>query len=198
MLMLKTVIRNILKRPATRKYPLVKRDPFANYRGRLINHVETCIFCRLCSNKCPSQCISTDPKEAFWGYDPFSCVYCGICVESCPTKSLFMLSTHRAPVPTKFVVYHKGTARVARPRLSSIPKPGSGESHPETPPAKVVAATEQPAPETPPVPEKTVAIENTPIPSEKLPVPEPVPAEQVGQTEQVSPPKPTRSRSKKK
>ena len=110
MLMIKTVLRNFLKRPATRKYPMVKRDPFNNYRGRLINNVETCIFCRMCSNKCPAQCISTDPKEAFWVYDPFSCVYCGICVEVCPTKSLFMLSTHRAPVPTKFVVYHKGIA----------------------------------------------------------------------------------------
>ena len=107
MLMINTILRNFLKRPATRKYPMVKRDPFSNYRGRLINNVESCIFCRMCSTKCPAQCISTDPKEAFWGYDPFSCVYCGICVEVCPTKSLFMLSTHRSPVPTKFVVYHR-------------------------------------------------------------------------------------------
>ena len=63
MLMIKTVLRNFLKRPATRKYPMVKRDPFNNYRGRLINNVESCIFCRMCSNKCPAQCISTDPKE---------------------------------------------------------------------------------------------------------------------------------------
>lgn len=131
MLMLNNVLRNFLKRPATRKYPFVKRDPFPNFRGRLVNNVESCIFCRMCSNKCPSQCISTDPKEAFWGYDPFSCVYCGICVDACPTHSLFMLSTHRSPVPTKFVVYHKGVARVGRPKLS---KPDRKEAaHAETP-----------------------------------------------------------------
>ena len=144
MLMINTILRNFLKRPATRKYPMVKRDPFSNYRGRLINNVESCIFCRMCSTKCPAQCISTDPKEAFWGYDPFSCVYCGICVEVCPTKSLFMLSTHRSPVPTKFVVYHKGTARVAKPRLASVPKVAPSEVHSETPPPKVVAAVENP------------------------------------------------------
>ena len=65
MLMINTILRNFLKRPATRKYPMVKRDPFSNYRGRLINNVESCIFCRMCSTKCPAQCISTDPKEAF-------------------------------------------------------------------------------------------------------------------------------------
>ena len=139
MLMINTILRNFLKRPATRKYPMVKRDPFSNYRGRLINNVESCIFCRMCSTKCPAQCISTDPKEAFWGYDPFSCVYCGICVEVCPTKSLFMLSTHRSPVPTKFVVYHKGTARVAKPRLASVPKVAPSEVHSETPPPKVAS-----------------------------------------------------------
>ena len=56
-----------------------------------------------------------------------------------------MLSTHRAPVPTKFVVYHKGIARVAKPRLASVPKVAPGDVHSETPPPKVVAATEIPA-----------------------------------------------------
>ena len=39
MLMINTILRNFLKRPATRKYPMVKRDPFSNYRGRLITNV---------------------------------------------------------------------------------------------------------------------------------------------------------------
>ena len=56
-----------------------------------------------------------------------------------------MLSTHRSPVPTKFVVYHKGTARVAKPRLASVPKVAPSEVHSETPPPKVVAAVETPA-----------------------------------------------------
>lgn len=31
MLMINTILRNFLKRPATRKYPMVKRDPFSNH-----------------------------------------------------------------------------------------------------------------------------------------------------------------------
>lgn len=138
MLMLKTVLRNLFRRPATRKYPVIKRDAFPNYRGRLVNNVEDCIFCRSCSNKCPSQCISTDPKEAFWGYDPFSCVYCGICVDACPTHCLFMLDTHRPPVPDKFVVYHKGVARVGRPKVKSASPAELGASHAEKPTAKTL------------------------------------------------------------
>ncbi|MFR0873824.1 MAG: 4Fe-4S ferredoxin [Bilophila wadsworthia] len=117
MLMINTILRNFLKRPATRKYPMVKRDPFSNYRGRLINNVESCIFCRMCSTKCPAQCISTDPKEAFWGYDPFSCVYAASAWKSARPRASSCLDPP-SPVPTKFVVYHKGTARVAKPRLA--------------------------------------------------------------------------------
>mgnify|MGYP000267264598 CR=1 FL=1 len=145
MLMINTILRNFLKRPATRKYPMVKRDPFSNYRGRLINNVESCIFCRMCSTKCPAQCISTDPKEAFWGYDPFSCVYCGICVEVCPTKSLFMLSTHRSPVPHQVRRIPQGY----RPRgeaASGLRAQGRPErSAFRNAPPKVVAAVETPA-----------------------------------------------------
>lgn len=186
MQMIQTLIRNLVKRPATRKYPLVKRDPFENYRGRLVNHVQSCIFCRMCSTKCPAQCISTDPKEAYWGYDPFSCVYCGICVEVCPTKSLFMLSTHRSPVPDKFVVYHKGQARVARPRLAAMPKVAPSEIHAETPPPSVIAAAKitseqeeaaspvsaaRPAP-VPPAKRKTEEAEAAPAPQPAPSLPE--------------------------
>jgi len=118
MFMLKNILQNIMQKPATRPYPTVKREPYERYRGRLIGNVQECIFCRLCSNKCPSQCISTDPKEAYWGYDPFSCVYCGLCVDICPTKCLSLMDTHREPVTSRFVVYHKGTPRVARQKLA--------------------------------------------------------------------------------
>lgn len=158
MLMISTVLRNFLKRPATRKYPFTRRDPFPLYRGRLINSVESCIFCRACSNKCPAQCISTDPKEAFWGYDPFSCVYCGICVDSCPTHSLFMLSSHRMPVPTKFVVYHKGVARVERTRNKAMPSaPHRSETPSAVPTVNTQPVEEPPRPVSAAMPDLKVA-----------------------------------------
>lgn len=132
--MLETVLRNVLKRPATRRYPAEKREPFPDFRGRLVNNTEDCIFCRSCSNKCPAGAISTDPKRAYWSYDPFACVYCGVCVDACPTHSLFMLSSHRVPVPTKFMTYHKGTPRVARTKLKDLPSHGElGQPHAEKP-----------------------------------------------------------------
>lgn len=67
MLMINTILRNFLKRPATRKYPMVKRDPFSNYRGRLINNVESCIFCRMCSTKCPGAVHFHGPEGSFLG-----------------------------------------------------------------------------------------------------------------------------------
>ena len=47
MLMINTILRNFLKRPATRKYPMVKRDPFSNYRGRLIRQLLPLLYIEL-------------------------------------------------------------------------------------------------------------------------------------------------------
>lgn len=67
MLMINTILRNFLKRPATRKYPMVKRDPFSNYRGRLINNVESCIFCRMWLDQVPGAVHFHGPEGSFLG-----------------------------------------------------------------------------------------------------------------------------------
>ncbi|MFW5722336.1 MAG: 4Fe-4S dicluster domain-containing protein, partial [Desulfohalobiaceae bacterium] len=55
--MTSNLIRNLLRRKATRDYPARPREPFPDSRGELYNEIDKCIFCGLCQRKCPSQCI---------------------------------------------------------------------------------------------------------------------------------------------
>lgn len=111
MYMLSNVLRNISKKYATRLYPFQTRPAFEGFRGRLVNNIDDCIFCKSCQIKCPSQCITVDPKAGTWECDPFACVYCSVCVDVCPTKSLNMVNVHRAPSHEKFAMFQQGTPR---------------------------------------------------------------------------------------
>ena len=114
MLLTPVVIKNLLHRPVTRLYPAVKREPFPKYRGELFIDVAACIFCGLCSRKCPSQCIEVDRKAGTWQCDPHACVYCGVCVGVCPTKCLSMKPVHRGPLTERIVWIEKGTPPAAK------------------------------------------------------------------------------------
>ena len=82
------ILRNLVVKKSTRRYPFEVRETFDKVRGELVNDIVRCIFCGTCEVKCPSQCIEVDRKAAVWTYDPFACVFCGVCVEICPAKSL--------------------------------------------------------------------------------------------------------------
>ena len=97
MFMTKNILRNLLSKSATRKYPYVRRDPFPEYRGQVRIDAENCILCGICAKKCPSQCISVDPKEGTWDLDLLACVYCASCVEVCHKKCLSMANEHPKP-----------------------------------------------------------------------------------------------------
>jgi formate hydrogenlyase subunit 6/NADH:ubiquinone oxidoreductase subunit I len=108
MLFTPTVIKNLLKKPATRLYPFTVREPFPNYRGELYIDIDGCIFCGTCSRKCPSQCITVDKNEGTWTCNPHACVYCGICRDNCPTKCLHMKDVHRKPMTERIMMVEKG------------------------------------------------------------------------------------------
>lgn len=103
-----TVLKNLLSKSSTRMYPAEVRKAFEKYRGELFNDIDSCIFCKKCQMKCPSQCITVSKdKEAGtgkWVCDPFACVYCGICVDACPTNSLYMKPKHRSPATEKQLI----------------------------------------------------------------------------------------------
>ncbi|MDD3313151.1 4Fe-4S dicluster domain-containing protein [Pseudodesulfovibrio sp.] len=109
MLFTPTVVKNLLKKPATRKYPFEVREPFPKYRGELVIDIDRCIFCSSCERKCPSQCIAVDRDKGTWQCDPYACIYCGYCVDVCPVKCLSMKDVHRKPSTEKTEWIEQGT-----------------------------------------------------------------------------------------
>ena len=123
MYMLSNVLRNIMGKYSTRLYPFETRPAYEGFRGKLVNNIHDCIFCKSCQIKCPSQCITVDPKEGKWDCDPFACVYCSVCVDACPTHCLSMENQHRKPAPSKFVVSLQGTPRKSKKADKTGDKP---------------------------------------------------------------------------
>jgi formate hydrogenlyase subunit 6/NADH:ubiquinone oxidoreductase subunit I len=114
--MVPNVLKNLITKYSTRNYPVVVREPFENARGELYNEIEKCIMCRACSLKCPSQCITVDPKKGVWECDPFACVYCGICVEVCPVECLHQKQAWRPAVREREQIVMQGTPKKAKPK----------------------------------------------------------------------------------
>lgn len=92
--LIRTILSNLTRRPATRAYPFFKRKPIEGYRGTLMHDPTTCIYCSLCAKRCPANAlaVSRDPKS--WTLDPYRCILCGYCVEVCPKKCLHMDPNH--------------------------------------------------------------------------------------------------------
>jgi ech hydrogenase subunit F len=105
------IMRNLVVKKPTRRYPVEVREPFAKVRGELINDIERCIFCGTCEVKCPSQCLAVDKKSYVWVYDPMACVYCGVCVDTCPAKCLSQKTQYRAPVSERLTIRMQGQPR---------------------------------------------------------------------------------------
>ena len=102
------ILRNLVVKKSTRRYPFEVRETFDKVRGELVNDIARCIFCGTCEVKCPSQCIEVDRKAAVWTCDPFACVYCGVCVDTCPAKSLFQKTQYRRPEDKRITISMQG------------------------------------------------------------------------------------------
>jgi ech hydrogenase subunit F len=129
------IMRNLVVKKSTRRYPVETREPFAKVRGELINDIERCIFCGTCEIKCPSRCLQVDKKACIWTYDPMACVYCGVCVDTCPAKSLSQRTQYRSPMAERLLISMQG-----QPRKKAKDK---GKAK-ETPAAETDAGTEPP------------------------------------------------------
>jgi len=100
--MTKTIIKNLLRRPYTVKYPFgPRRAYYANTRGSVRIRIKECIFCGLCQKKCPTGAISVSRDEKTWKIDRMRCITCGYCVEVCPKKCLGMENDYTPPSPEK-------------------------------------------------------------------------------------------------
>jgi formate hydrogenlyase subunit 6/NADH:ubiquinone oxidoreductase subunit I len=126
------IMRNLVVKKSTRRYPVEVREPFAKVRGELINDIERCIFCGTCEVKCPSQCLAVDKKSYVWVYDPMACVYCGVCVDSCPAKCLYQKTQYRAPVCERLTIRMQGQPRKkGKEKEKTQEAPAAGAGGPE-------------------------------------------------------------------
>jgi len=108
--MTKTVAKNLVKGPATLMYPKRKRVFTKITRGSVEIDIQKCIFCGICSKRCPTYAIvvtkvTKECKE--WEIDRLKCCACNLCVEVCPKKCLSMSNQYTPPVRDRTMGIYK-------------------------------------------------------------------------------------------
>ena len=93
----KTVMKNLFSKPATSGYPFVERKYPEGTRGLVDIDIDACIFCGICSKKCPTNVITVDKAKTEWKIEPFGCISCANCVGACPKKCLSMNKHYTSP-----------------------------------------------------------------------------------------------------
>lgn len=89
--MLRELLRSLIKKVATIKYPAGDRAMPQGFRGKLKFDAAKCIGCKLCMRDCPSgaiEIVKTGEKEFEAHINLARCIYCGQCVDSCMKKAL--------------------------------------------------------------------------------------------------------------
>jgi ech hydrogenase subunit F len=110
MTMLSTVIKNLISRPDTTKYPNAAPDIPEGNRGRVDWNMESCVFCGLCEKRCPALAVSMDKSSGIILLHVHRCISCGVCIDVCPKDAISMTSEYSKPGYAKEVrPYHKET-----------------------------------------------------------------------------------------
>lgn len=89
--MIKLVLSQLFRKPATNLYPAEKLDMPEKFRGKLKFDSHKCIGCKLCMRDCPTNAIEiykTAENKFEAHIDLAKCIYCAQCVDVCPKKAL--------------------------------------------------------------------------------------------------------------
>ena len=88
--MVKALLSNLFKKPATCQYPLVKAEVPEGFRGKQVYDINLCISCGLCSRDCPAKAIEMvevdGKRRPLFHLD--LCIFCYQCAESCPRNAI--------------------------------------------------------------------------------------------------------------
>ena len=95
----KRVLKSMVSKPATAMYPVVKNEFYPNTRGRIeLTSTEDCIYCGICSKRCPTDAIVVVKEERKWEIDRTRCIVCNFCVQLCPKKCLSAERQYTSPM----------------------------------------------------------------------------------------------------
>lgn len=86
--MLRDVLRALVRRPVTERYPFERRRRTDRFRGALTFDPTRCTGCCLCEKDCPADAIEVimvdrATKRFVLKYNIDRCTYCAQCVQSC-------------------------------------------------------------------------------------------------------------------
>lgn len=121
--MFSIITKNFSKKPATRLYPTVVREPFEITRGRLFNKIEDCIYCGICQRECPADAIIVDRANTTWELNAFRCITCNQCVLKCPKKCLSLTNERRSCSPNKKTIHLKKELAPVAPAVEETVAP---------------------------------------------------------------------------
>ena len=106
--MLGKVLKSLVTKPATVRYPYVKPEPVPGIRGGIGFDMKKCDQCQDCERVCPSAAIRVYYDEKKVEYFPFRCICCHLCIQSCNQGAIVADSSVRAPNYEKVVETFKG------------------------------------------------------------------------------------------
>ena len=97
------VLKNLISKPATVRYPFVKPEPVPGTRGNICFDMDKCDFCLDCERVCPSMSIKVYLEDKKIEYHPFSCMYCHLCVRACMQRAIIASEVVRGPDYNKVI-----------------------------------------------------------------------------------------------
>ena len=88
--MLREVLANVFRRPATVKYPYERLEPPDGFRGKHAVDWDRCIGCGVCARDCPAFAIEMVEVEGrrLPSIDLAKCIFCYQCADSCPRGAI--------------------------------------------------------------------------------------------------------------
>ena len=118
---IKEAISSLFQKPSTERYPFVKKDAPAGYRGKIVFHSDRCIGCGMCTRVCAGSAITKTSEKTNEGekitmeFNLGSCTFCQMCADFCPRGAIELTREY------SMVTDDKETLKVGGSFIKKIP-----------------------------------------------------------------------------